>query len=72
MRIVYDPELDVAHLLFDEGAPATTTARGPVSGVAAGGYVDAEYDAAGRLIGFEVLGAQRVLPPEVLAGAEPA
>ncbi|UAJ80128.1 DUF2283 domain-containing protein [Leifsonia sp. ZF2019] len=71
MRIVYDPELDVAHLLFDEGAVATAV-RGAVAGVAAGGYVDAEYDAAGRLVGLEVLGAQRVLPPEVLAGAEPA
>jgi uncharacterized protein YuzE len=71
MRIVYDPELDVAHLLFDEGA-AGAPVRGEVTGVPAGGYVDAEYDAEGRLVGLEVLGAQRVLPPEVLAGAEPA
>lgn len=71
MRILYDPELDVAHLLFDEGA-AVAPVRGAVDGVPAGGYVDAEYDAEGRLVGLEVLGAQRVLPPEVLAGAEPA
>ncbi|MFF2050353.1 DUF2283 domain-containing protein [Leifsonia sp. NPDC058194] len=71
MRIVYDPELDVAHLLFDEGA-AIVPGRGSVAGVPAGGYVDAEYDRDGRLVGLEVLGAQRVLPPEVLAGAEPA
>ncbi|WP_025156044.1 DUF2283 domain-containing protein [Leifsonia aquatica] len=71
MRIVYDPELDVAHLLFDEGAPISP-ARVAVGGVPAGGYVDAEYDTDGRLVGLEVLGAQRVLPPEVLAGAEPA
>lgn len=71
MRIVYDPELDVAHLLFEERAQPTS-ARGAVSGVAAGGYVDAEYDATGRLVALEVLGARRVLPPEVLAGAEPA
>jgi uncharacterized protein YuzE len=71
MRIVYDPELDVAHLLFDEGA-AVTAVRGALAGVPAGGYVDAEYDAGGRLVALEVLGAQRVLPPEVLAGAERA
>ena len=40
--------------------------------IPAGSYVDAVFDAAGRLVGLEVIGATRVLPPEVLAGAEPA
>ncbi len=71
MRIVYDRELDIAHVVFDDaGAPGGR--HGTVGGIPAGSYVDAEFDAAGRLVGFEVIGATRVLPPEVLAGAEPA
>lgn len=69
MRLIYDPELDVAHLLL-EGGDASALARAEVGGVPAGGYVDAEFDGAGRLVGFEVLGARRVLPPEVLADAD--
>lgn len=71
MRLVYDPELDVAHFVFDESC-GEGSRRASVGGVPAGAYVDAQFDATGHLIGFEVLGAHRVLPPEVLAGAEPA
>ncbi len=76
MRLIYDPELDVAHLLLEggdasaDGGDASALARAEVGGVPAGGYVDAEFDSAGRLVGFEVLGARRVLPPEVLAEAD--
>jgi uncharacterized protein YuzE len=69
MRLVYDPELDVALLVVDEGGAAGAR-HAAVGGVPAGSYVDAEYDEGGRLVAFEVIGARKVLPPEVLARAE--
>ena len=69
MRLVYDPELDVAQLVVDESGAAGAR-HAAVGGVPAGSYVDAEYDEGGRLIAFEVIGAKRVLSPEALARAE--
>jgi uncharacterized protein YuzE len=71
MRITYDPELDVAHVRLDVPAEPSLPDRSAVPNApAAGAHIDAEFDAAGFLVGFEVLGAHLVLRPDVLAAAE--
>jgi uncharacterized protein YuzE len=69
MRLTYDPELDVAHLMFDDVAEASLAQRASGATPFGGSYVDLEYDADGYLIGIEVLGAAQTLPPDVLANA---
>ena len=71
MRLIYDAELDVAYLRVDDDAQTALPAHSrPAETPAGGGYLSAEYDTDGYLVGFEVLGAHRVLGPDVLAAAE--
>ncbi|WP_223693965.1 DUF2283 domain-containing protein [Leifsonia poae] len=71
MRLTYDPELDVASLRLDDTAGIALADRASTAHTPNGGaYIDAEYDADGYLIGFEVLGAGQLIHPEVLAAAE--
>ncbi|KRC51814.1 hypothetical protein ASE16_01695 [Leifsonia sp. Root227] len=73
MRLTYDPELDVAHFRLDVPTDPSLPDRSAVPDApAAGAHIDAEFDAAGFLVGFEVLGAHLVLRPDVLAAAERA
>lgn len=69
MRLTYDPELDVAHLRFDDVAESSLAQRASGATPFAGSYVDLEYDADGYLVGIEVLGAAQTLHPDVLATA---
>ena len=57
MRLTYDPR----------GNCRLRASGGPHPGQ---GEVILDYDGTGRLLGIEVLGADRVLRPEVLAAAE--
>jgi len=50
MKIVYDPEADALHILFQE---ATVTTKELADGIAA------DYDAEGRLAGIQILNAAR-------------
>ena len=52
MKIVYDPEVDALHILFQE---TTVTTQELAEGIAA------DYDAQGRLAGIEILDAAQRL-----------
>lgn len=59
MSAHYDPEVDIALLVFEPG-PAVTERH-------EGGLIDRDPDDA-HLMGFEVWDASRNLPPELVAG----
>lgn len=52
MKIIYDPEVDALHILFQE---TTVTTEHLAEGIAA------DYDAQGQLAGIEILDAKRRL-----------
>lgn len=52
MKIIYDPEVDALHILFQE---TTVTTEELANGIAA------DYDAEGRLAGIEILDAAQRL-----------
>lgn len=52
MKIIYDPEVDALHILFQE---TTVTTEELTDGIAA------DYDAEGRLTGIEILDAAQRL-----------
>ncbi|MBF6209898.1 DUF2283 domain-containing protein [Nocardia puris] len=70
MRVTYDPAADAAYFtIADAIAPGEAT-RQVVTPVA-GGTVVLDFNSSGTLLGLEVLGAQRLVPAEVLGRAEP-
>lgn len=71
MRLTHDSEADAAYVyLVDEiarGDVATTRVPNlPMENAA----LTVDFDASGRLLGIEVLGASRVLRPETIQAAE--
>lgn len=67
MRLTYDPEADAAYIyLADEIAPGGVARTYTCDPSEVGGMVNLDFDAAGRLIGIEVMDASRILPPEAL------
>ena len=60
-KVTYDAEANAAYIRFSPG-PVTESEE-----VSAGIVLD--YDAAGRIVGMEVLDARAHLPPEVLTEA---
>ncbi|MEU2255023.1 DUF2283 domain-containing protein [Nocardia xishanensis] len=68
MHMTYDPAADAAYFtIADEVAPGEATRQivTPVEG----GTVVLDFSSSGTLLGFEVLGAQRLVPTEVLGRA---
>jgi uncharacterized protein YuzE len=68
MRITYDPTADAAYIYLreiEDGGVANTIPVDSTEGVSAGD-VNLDFDAEGRLIGIEVLGARSTLPREAL------
>jgi len=67
MRITYDPSGGTAYIyIVDKIGPGES--RETV--VVHDGDVMLDLDADGRLLGIEILGAERLLRPETLASAE--
>lgn len=71
MKITYDPSVDAAYIqLMNSVVPGQAIAQSPtIPTPGNGGEVILDFDAAGLLLGIEVLNAASVLPPEVLATA---
>jgi uncharacterized protein YuzE len=71
MRVTYDPAADAAYVELagpvGDGEAATTIHSIMTPGDR--GEVALDFDADGRLLGIEVLGASAVLPESVLADA---
>lgn len=67
MHIEYDHENDTAYVsLVARIADGAAVRQLPVDGVGADAEVFLDLDAAGRLLGIEVIGAGGALPAEVL------
>lgn len=67
MRIVYDSFADAAHIYLRELALGEIVKTEPCDVDSKEGAVILEFDAKGRLVGIEILGASRLLPAEALA-----
>ena len=70
MRITYDREADAAYIYLTEIEPGGVTSGSTLNRHMEMASVNCDFNAADQLVGIEVLGASRVLPPDVLAGAE--
>jgi uncharacterized protein YuzE len=69
IRVTYDEVANAAYIYLQP--PGTRSAHMyPCDPVEVGGMINLDFDAAGRLIGLEVLDARAKLPPELLAQAE--
>jgi uncharacterized protein YuzE len=70
VEITYDKDANAAYVTL-----VASIARGevretiPCESPAGTGYLFVDFDSEGRLLGIEILGARRMLPPEVLQGA---
>ncbi|MBE7370604.1 DUF2283 domain-containing protein [Dermacoccus barathri] len=71
MRLAFDGEADAAYVALgpDPGAGGVTRTVPVELGGEPGIDLALDVDANGRLVGVEVLGASRLLAPEVLAAA---
>lgn len=70
MFVRYDRKVDAAYLqVADEIEPGGVARTYPCDPAEAGGMINLDFDSEGRLVGIEVLGAQGLLPPEVLRDA---
>lgn len=73
MKITYDKQADAAYVMIadriHDGEAATQLHSIETPG--GKGEVTLDFDRNGKLLGMEILGAEHVLQPEVLARAEP-
>ena len=73
MRVTYDRSIDAAYIYLREIEPGGVRESVDIDapdGVAAGSVV-LDFDRDGRLVGIEVLNAERALPEHFLDAAEP-
>lgn len=70
MTIAFDPAVDAAYIPIGDGPGPGEAVRqiADISGPA-GGEIILDFDAEGRLLGIELLGATLLLRPEVLQAA---
>jgi uncharacterized protein YuzE len=69
MRATYDPDADAAFIYLTEIAPGEAASSSLLNRYMENAAVTAVFNQADHLVGIEVLGASRVLPPEFLAAA---
>jgi uncharacterized protein YuzE len=71
MKVKYDPVADAAYIsLADVIRPGAVTQTYPCDPAEVNGIINLDFDAKSRLIGIEIVGAKKRLPPEVLHSAE--
>ncbi|HXI39552.1 MAG TPA: DUF2283 domain-containing protein [Bryobacteraceae bacterium] len=71
MRMTYDASVDAAYIYFvDRIADGAVSETYPCELRGDKGAINLDFDASGRLLGIEVLGARSVLPAEALNKAE--
>ncbi len=72
MKITYDPSTDAAYIYLvpkiETGGVNATYCCDPLE---INGQINLDFDASGRLVGIEVLGASRKLPADLLKQAKP-
>ena len=71
LRVTDDPSVDAAYLDLSGAIGPGGVARSVVCDVGVDcGHVTLDFDAAGKLVGLEVVGASPLLPAAMLAQAE--
>lgn len=70
MRVTYDATVDAAYIRLKDDAPGGSVVQHVVEAPESQGEIILDFDRDGRLLGIEVLGATRGLPPELLSRAE--
>ena len=71
LKVTYDEVANAAYIYLSPGAEGTRVARTyPCDPIKVDGMINLDFDAAGRLVGVEVLAARTKLPPELLTAAE--
>jgi uncharacterized protein YuzE len=73
MKITYDKQADAAYVMIADRIHdgEATTQLHSIQTPGEKGEVTLDFDRNGKLLGMEILGAEQVLQPEVLAHAEP-
>lgn len=71
MEIAYDAEVDAAYLPLTDIAPGEAVRQVFVQDVPAPADIILDFNADGRLLGIEIIGAMAVLGPTVLGLSEP-
>ncbi|MBX9472845.1 DUF2283 domain-containing protein [Microcella sp.] len=66
MKIIYDPVADAAYIYL-QSDPNQYSHMVALDPQAAGGMINFDYDTEGLLLGIEVLGAKRLLHPDLLS-----
>jgi uncharacterized protein YuzE len=69
MKVSYSPDVDAAYIYLVEIRPGEARHTRTCEG-ASGGTINLDFDAFGRLLGIELLGARQLLPPDVIEQAE--
>jgi len=69
-RVTFDAEADAAYVPLARTRPGDATVQVFVRGVPGPADIVLDFDAAGRLLGVEVIGASAILAPELLAAAD--
>ncbi len=73
MRITYDRSADAAYIYLQDAIPPGGVKRTyPCDPSQVNGAIHLDFDAAGRLVGIEVLDASSKLPTDLLGEAEPS
>jgi uncharacterized protein YuzE len=71
LMVTYDEVANAAYIYLRPGAEGAKAARMyPCDPIEVDGMINLDFDAAGRLVGVEVLDARTKLAPELLAAAE--
>ena len=69
MRITYDSSVNAAYIYLAEIGPGGVAKTYLCDRSEVNGEINLDFDAAGRLVGIEVLDADRLLPVALLARA---
>ncbi|MCP3878324.1 MAG: DUF2283 domain-containing protein [Sulfitobacter sp.] len=70
MRFTYDESINAAYIQLAKSiAPGEVAFTYPCDPAEVGGMIHLDFGEDGRLLGIEVLGADKLLPPEFLASA---
>jgi uncharacterized protein YuzE len=71
IRVTYDDVADAGYIHLQRDAAGARVAKmDACDSVEVDGMINLDFDAAGRLVGIEVLDARGKLAPELLAAAE--
>ena len=71
MRMTFDSHVDAAYLAVEHHIRAGAAVENVVVERAGRGDIVLDFDAEGRLLGVEIIGASALLSPAVLAAADP-